>query len=334
MLASLCTAYRSWAFKVTIWLLLAAIAGGLTFMVWVASAVKPVKSLTQKNADNPAVTDPVMLLAAHTPDETMALVKPITFDAVIRDMRNYPKEFKDSRFIKQNTGKWTVQVMNVVEHEVITDYLNIRINDRDKFNYFRIVDKNNQKRFVLTYGVFNSVEEAIGASKTVAFNLPNNVTAFPEEFKMYVPQMDEYEITPPLKDTGKNAPRSVKLKTNEKQLPAPKAKPKPQDASTTAADKPKPVAQKPSIEKSPDQQETLNIQETRQSNDAASDNKSQPLKVQKSEPPAMKETAPAKEKPVKEKPAKDTASKEAPAKEKPVKEKPAKETNAEPAPKG
>ena len=29
--------------------------------------------------------------------------------------------------------------MNVVEHEVVTDYLNSR-DDRDKFNYFRIVD--------------------------------------------------------------------------------------------------------------------------------------------------------------------------------------------------
>lgn len=319
MLHSLSTAYRSWAFKVTIWVILAAIAAGLTFMVWVASAVKPVKSLTQKNTDNPTVADPVALLAAHTPTETAALVKPITFDAVIRDMRNYPAEFKDSRFIKDNAGKWTVQIMNVVEHEVVTDYLNSRTDDRNQFNYFRIVDKNNQKRFVLTYGVFNSVEQAIGASKTVMFNLPANVTTFPEEFSRYAPQMDEYEVTPPLKDTGKNAPRAVKLKSTQKPLPAPKAKPNPTATQTPATDekpKPKPAAQKPSIEKSQNRNETLNIQETRDKNIGA-DTPAQPLPIQKSEPPVIKEPTPAKEKL-----AKETAPKEKPAKEKPVKEKP------------
>ena len=188
-------------------------------------------------------------------------MRPIKFDAVIRDMRNYPKEFKDSRFIKANNGKWTVQVMNVVEHEVVTDYLNSR-DDRDKFNYFRIVDAHNQKRFVVTYGVFGSVQEAVGAAKVVNFNLPKEVKAFPEEFKMYAPQMDEYEVAPPLRDVGKTAAREVKLNATPKLLPAPKAKVErqPQAATSTAAE-PKRVAPKASIEKSANPQETLSIQE-------------------------------------------------------------------------
>ena len=153
MVHSLSTLYRSWAFKVTTWLILAAIAGGLTVMVWIASAVKPAKSAVKAASNANQNQDPTALLLAKTPEELNTEVRPIKFDAVIRDMRNYPKEFKDSRFIKANNGKWTVQVMNVVEHEVVTDYLNSR-DDRDKFNYFRIVDAHNQKRFVVTYGVF------------------------------------------------------------------------------------------------------------------------------------------------------------------------------------
>ena len=176
-------------------------------------------------------------------------------------MRNYPKEFKDSRFIKANNGKWTVQVMNVVEHEVVTDYLNSR-DDRDKFNYFRIVDAHNQKRFVVTYGVFGSVQEAVGAAKVVNFNLPKEVKAFPEEFKMYAPQMDEYEVAPPLRDVGKTAAREVKLNATPKLLPAPKAKVERQpQAATPPVAQPKRVAPKTSIEKSANAQETLSIQE-------------------------------------------------------------------------
>lgn len=261
MVHSLSTLYRSWAFKVTTWLILAAIAGGLTVMVWIASAVKPAKSAVKAASNANQNQDPTALLLAKPPEELNKEVRPIKFDAVIRDMRNYPKEFKDSRFIKANNGKWTVQVMNVVEHEVVTDYLNSR-DDRDKFNYFRIVDAHNQKRFVVTYGVFGSVQEAVGAAKVVNFNLPKEVKAFPEEFKMYAPQMDEYEVAPPLRDVGKTAAREVKLNATPKLLPAPKAKVErqPQAATSTAAE-PKRVAPKASIEKSANPQETLSIQE-------------------------------------------------------------------------
>ena len=261
MVHSLSTLYRSWAFKVTTWLILAAIAGGLTVMVWIASAVKPAKSAVKAASNANQNQDPTALLLAKPPEELNTEVRPIKFDAVIRDMRNYPKEFKDSRFIKANNGKWTVQVMNVVEHEVVTDYLNSR-DDRDKFNYFRIVDAHNQKRFVVTYGVFGSVQEAVGAAKVVNFNLPKEVKAFPEEFKMYAPQMDEYEVAPPLRDVGKTAAREVKLNATPKLLPAPKAKVErqPQAATSTAAE-PKRVAPKTSIEKSANAQETLSIQE-------------------------------------------------------------------------
>ena len=261
MVHSLSTLYRSWAFKVTTWLILAAIAGGLTVMVWIASAVKPAKSAVKAASNANQNQDPTALLLAKTPEELNTEVRPIKFDAVIRDMRNYPREFKDSRFIKANNGKWTVQVMNVVEHEVVTDYLNSR-DDRDKFNYFRIVDAHNQKRFVVTYGVFGSVQEAVGAAKVVNFNLPKEVKAFPEEFKMYAPQMDEYEVAPPLRDVGKTAAREVKLNATPKLLPAPKAnvERQPQAATPTAAE-PKRVAPKTSIEKSVNPQETLSIQE-------------------------------------------------------------------------
>lgn len=261
MVHSLSTLYRSWAFKVTTWLILAAIAGGLTVMVWIASAVKPAKSAVKAASNANQNQDPTALLLAKPPEELNKEVRPIKFDAVIRDMRNYPKEFKDSRFIKANNGKWTVQVMNVGEHEVVTDYLNSR-DDRDKFNYFRIVDAHNQKRFVVTYGVFGSVQEAVGAAKVVNFNLPKEVKAFPEEFKMYAPQMDEYEVAPPLRDVGKTAAREVKLNATPKLLPAPKAKVErqPQAATSTAAE-PKRVAPKTSIEKSVNPQETLSIQE-------------------------------------------------------------------------
>lgn len=225
MLNSISTAYRSWAFQVTIWLLLAAIAASLTFFVWVASAVKPDTDKKPKTAVASSVIDPSTKIAKSPPEEMKLNVKPVTFDAVIRDMRNYPAEFKDPNFVKQNNGKWTVQVMNVAEHGVITNYLNGR-GDRQMFNYFRIVDENQQKRYILTYGLFATSQQAITTSQAINFGLPNNVSAFPEQVKLYQSQMDEYEIAEPIRDLGRNVPRDIQLNTTKTILPAPKAKPK------------------------------------------------------------------------------------------------------------
>lgn len=248
MLNSLSKTYRSLALQFTVWLIFAGIAGSLTFMVWVASAVKPTPKNNLTNEVS-TVVDPNILLVNHNPDEMHRLVQPITFDAVVRDKRNYPKEFKDSRFIKTNLNRWTVQVMNVIQHEVITDYLASRV-DREKFNYFRIIDENNQKRFVLTYGIYNSPQEAIGASRVIQFNLPNGVSTFPEEFKLFASQMDEYEISPALQELGKNAPKAINLSPTRKELPAKSAEPKP-------------VAEKPkeSIENSTNVNDTLAVEE-------------------------------------------------------------------------
>ena len=69
MVHSLSTLYRSWAFKVTTWLILAAIAGGLTVMVWIASAVKPAKSAVKAASNANQNQDPTALLLAKTPEE-------------------------------------------------------------------------------------------------------------------------------------------------------------------------------------------------------------------------------------------------------------------------
>lgn len=251
MLNSVSKTYRSLVLQFTAWLIFAGIAGSLTFMVWVASAVKPTQKAKQ-NSEVATIIDPNILLVNHNPNEMHKLVRPITFDAIVRDKRNYPKEFKDSRFIKSNLNRYTVQVMNVEKHELITDYLASR-EDRDKFNYFRIIDsQTNQKRFVLTYGIYNSAQEARGVSITynAQFNLPKDVQVFPEEFKLYLSQMDEYEISPSLQDIGKNAPKDVNLNPTRKELPA----------KTT---EPKPETEKPakSIENSANISHTLHVEE-------------------------------------------------------------------------
>lgn len=92
-------------------------------------------------------------------------------------------EFRGVAFIDANAKKWTVQLMNVSQETVITEYLATR-SDRNKFYYFRTT-QDDQDRFVLTYGNVNSVQEAMRLMQGVDFALPDSIKAFPERFASY-----------------------------------------------------------------------------------------------------------------------------------------------------
>lgn len=93
-------------------------------------------------------------------------------------------EFRGADFIKQYSGRWTLQVMSVTQESVIRNYLAKR-DDRDQFYYFRYVEENKPQRYILTYGAFNSVNTALSSMKSTDLGLPDSVKAFPERFSTY-----------------------------------------------------------------------------------------------------------------------------------------------------
>lgn len=92
-------------------------------------------------------------------------------------------EFRGVAFIAANAKKWTVQLMNVSQETVITEYLATRP-DRNQFYYFRMT-QDDTDRFVLTYGNVSSVQEAMRLLQRVDFALPDSIKAFPERFANY-----------------------------------------------------------------------------------------------------------------------------------------------------
>lgn len=225
--------YRRYAF---IWLLLTLVLGVVTALVWMFSKTPSAQSQIENapittQAVTPAdVIRPTNIESLHELD---ADVQPIDFDAMVRDLRDYPKEFKDKRYLIANKGKWTVQVMNVAENDVIVDYLLGR-EDRDKFAYFRYRDDNDQLRYMLTYGIMSSPQEAIGASQLIDFGLPANVRVIPEEINRYVSIIDNYELADPVVDLAANGNREVKLRPARREVPV-RPKQPPQTSSSGAA---------------------------------------------------------------------------------------------------
>ena len=212
---------KSYRRQALIWLVVTLLLGVVTALVWMFSKTPAAKSQIENapitmNAVTPAdIIRPTKIEPLHELD---ADVQPIDFKAMVRDLRDYPKEFKDKRYLIANKGKWTVQVMNVAENDVIVDYLLGR-EDRSKFAYFRYRDDNDQLRYMLTYGVMSSPQEAIGASQLIDFGLPANVRLIPEEFNRYVSIIDNYELADPVVDLAANSNREVKLRPTRREVP-------------------------------------------------------------------------------------------------------------------
>ncbi|AAZ19724.1 hypothetical protein Psyc_1876 [Psychrobacter arcticus 273-4] len=231
------TASQSYRRQALIWLIATLLLGVLTALVWMFSQM-PAMGAKIENAPIAApkilraeLEQPLKIESLHELDTG---VQPISFDETVRDLRSYPDEFKDKRYLLANKGRWTVQVMNVAENDVIVSYLEGR-EDRSKFAYFRHLDENEQVRYMLTYGLMSSPQEAVGAAKLIDFKLPANVRVLPEEINRYVSIIDNYERADPVKDLSTKRTHSVNLRPTKREVPLRQKTPTVNNSEQTAS---------------------------------------------------------------------------------------------------
>lgn len=202
----------------SVWLIMALLTSAAALALWMFSSA-PIFEDEKEAPPEVLASNIDQVKHIEQLNELSADVKPISFDELVRELRDYPSEFKDSRYLKKNKGKWTVQVMDVSEHEIITDYLDSR-DDRQKFAYFRYRDSNNQPRYLLTYDVMGNKQQATNAADSVDFGLPANVQVLPEEISDYLDIIENYELSGPVKDLSRNRTRQVKLQPTRRELAA------------------------------------------------------------------------------------------------------------------
>ncbi|WP_352336866.1 hypothetical protein [Psychrobacter sp. 16-MNA-CIBAN-0192] len=285
-------ASKSYRRQALIWLVMTLLLGVATALIWMFSQTPAVGArienapIAAPEALTTELKQPLTVEALHELDTD---VQPINFEETVRDLRNYPDEFKDKRYLLANKGKWTVQVMNVGENDVIVSYLEGR-EDREKFSYFRYRDEDKQLRYMLTYGLMGSPQEAVGAAKLIDFGLPADVRVLPEEINRYVGIIDNYERPLPIKDLSTKRTRSVKLRPTQREVPVrPKPQPPRRENRDTTTNKEQRKANKAaetsntenSIRQSADTSETLSVNEERTVS-ADTDNSANTKKEEKS----------------------------------------------------
>ncbi len=212
-----------------IWLIVALALLTLTVVLWMYSKnVTPKDSFAPNSVEKSVASIESVNISEHIDklDDLNADVAPLEFKTIVRDLRHYPKEFKDKIYIDKRKGKWTVQVMDVSKHEIITDYLNNR-EDRQKFAYFRFSDQDNQPRYMLIYGEVNGFEEAMALANDIDFALPASVNVIPEEMNRYASMIDNYERGGEVLDMSRNRPRAIRLQKTRYLVPVKRVVKKP-----------------------------------------------------------------------------------------------------------
>lgn len=282
---------KSYRRQALLWLMMTLILGVITALVWMTSKTPKIATKIENEPIAAAQVLPAELeqpLSIEPLHELDADVQPISFEDTVRDLRNYPDEFKDKRYLLANKGKWTVQVMNVAENDVVVSYLDGR-DDRDKFSYFRYRDEDNQLRYMLIYGLMGSPQEAMGAAKLVDFGLPANVRVIPEEINRYVSIIDNYERPEPIKELSSKRTRAVKLQPTKREVPVrPRPQPKPAPNKEAPASDTSSKASKPeSIKQSKDQSQTLSVNEERKVAGDEANNASDKRTDDAKKPPAV-----------------------------------------------
>lgn len=183
-------------------------------ILWIASSAPTITKKDEIDKKNTNSTE----LPTHIESlgELDTVVPPIDFSTLIRDLRTYPAEFKDKKYF--NAKKFTIQVMDVSQNDVIVNYLNTR-NDRDRFAYFRYLDDNKNPRYILTYGKFDSMEQANATAHAVSFALPTSVQVNAVAMADYLSIIDDYERGDVIRDSSSRQPRQVRLQATRNEIP-------------------------------------------------------------------------------------------------------------------
>lgn len=172
------------------WLVCALLLAGVWAVLWTMSDAKAQLKMRQKSTVH--ITNPLPQHIDHLNDFE-GLLSVVGQEALSQDGRHYTAQFKDKKFLQKNKDKWTVQVMDVAEYKLIVDYLDTR-SDKDKFAYFRYLDTDAKERYVLTYEVMPTFQQALGAAKLIDFHLPSSNRVLPEQFLRYLQNVDTYEL--------------------------------------------------------------------------------------------------------------------------------------------
>ncbi len=198
-----------------LWLIGAGVTAAVWLLVWITSSAPAIIKKEQPKDDAEQMVLPSRI---ENFVDLAKEVKPIDFATLVRDMRTYPAEFKDKTYFENIANKYTVQVMDVLENEVIVDYLDGR-SDRKQYAYFRYLDANKKPRYLLTYGQFATADEAKAAITTANLGLPESVVPTVALAKDYLAQIDNYMRADSIADLSSSQPRRINLQATRSEIP-------------------------------------------------------------------------------------------------------------------
>lgn len=197
------------------WFIFAVVALVAFLVLWLTSG-----SSKEANQEKQAEEQTVTALPTRITQlvDLQKEVRPIDFSTIVRDLRSYPMEFKDKFYYENIHNRFAVELMDVVENEVIANYLDSR-SDRSDFTYFRYLDSDKKPHYVLTYGKFQTEQEAQQSIGTTNFGLPESIKPKVVKVSEFLKIIDNYMRAEGVADLAVTQPRRIMLQATGKEIP-------------------------------------------------------------------------------------------------------------------
>lgn len=162
------------------WLIGGLILLGIAFFLWIGIQVHQRIVVERPVNQGDVPIEPEKVRFSSTLGMMTDVVPPLDLSQTTISS-THTAEFRGADYVKAQSNRWYLHVMNVTKAEVIESYLANRT-DRDKFTYFRYLEPKQPERYILAYGSFPTVSKALDASKNIQFDLPDSVKVYPERF--------------------------------------------------------------------------------------------------------------------------------------------------------
>lgn len=222
-----------------IWLISGLLCLLVAFIFWLITDTKKLVDLDAPIEDVQVQIQPEKVTASvlgTLQDE----VRPLTMTTRVVSSGNHSAEFRGTKFFQENKKKYTIELFNAHEEDVIVMFLRKQPVKKDFF-YFRLSGDYQTEQYVTSYGVFRTEAEANAQLKQLQIELPASVKPKVVKLGQYLDLVNDLGAE---EMQGSNKLYEVKLKParvpliDETQI----AQSKPSTVSTSSDSKPKSVA--------------------------------------------------------------------------------------------
>lgn len=173
-----------------IWLILGVLSLIFALVFWFMTDPKELVTQKTKVEESQVSIQPEKVAATTNLGGLTEQVRPLQTTTRIVASGNHLAEFRGTKFVKENSKHYTVELFRVSNEDIIKSFLQKQA-DRNQLIYFRLSGEDQAEQYVLALGNHKSENDAKQQLNTLTLQLPASVKPKVVKFDHYVEYVND-----------------------------------------------------------------------------------------------------------------------------------------------